>query len=68
VGYSVDHANNVYRILNLNSKRIIQTRHFAWIGKCYNDWRNNKAPSNDNRKDEDIGDSMEAYVTLKRIK
>jgi hypothetical protein len=28
VGYSVDHANDAYRILNLNSKRIIQKRVF----------------------------------------
>jgi hypothetical protein len=28
VGFSVNHANDVYWMLNLNSKRIIQTRDF----------------------------------------
>jgi hypothetical protein len=63
-GYSVDQANDVYRMLNLNSKRIIQTRDVVWLGKCYNDWRKNEAPSNDSDKDEYIGDSMEEYLTL----
>jgi hypothetical protein len=61
-GYSVDYENDAYRTLNLNSKRIIQTRDAVWLGKYYNDWRKNKTPSND--KDEDIGDSMEEYATL----
>jgi hypothetical protein len=64
VGYSVDHANNVYRMLNLNSKSIIQTRDVVWLEKCYNDRRKNKTPSNDNDKDEDIRDYIEEYLTL----
>jgi hypothetical protein len=64
VGYLLDHANDVYWILNLNSKRLIQTRDVFWLEKCYNDWCKNKYPSNYNDKDEDIRDSMEEYVTL----
>jgi hypothetical protein len=37
VGYSVVHANDVYRMMNLNSKRIIQTRDAIWLWKRYND-------------------------------
>jgi hypothetical protein len=37
VGYSVVQANEVYRVLNLNSKMMIQTRDTVWIGKRYND-------------------------------
>jgi hypothetical protein len=37
VGYSVDHTNDVYRMLNLNSKRIVQTIDVVWVVKCYND-------------------------------
>jgi hypothetical protein len=48
----------------MNTKAIIQTRDVLWIGKCYNDWHKNTDPSNDNDKDEDIGHSMEKYVTL----
>jgi hypothetical protein len=64
VGYSVDHANDVYRMLNLNSKSIIQKREVFWLEKYYNAWRKSKAPSNDNDKDDDIGDFMKEYVTL----
>jgi hypothetical protein len=42
VRYSVDHTNYVYRILNLNSKRIIQTRDGFWLAKGYDDWRRKK--------------------------
>jgi hypothetical protein len=48
----------------LISKRIIQTRDVVWLGKDYNYWRKNKAPSNDKNKEDEIGDSMEAYVIL----
>jgi hypothetical protein len=52
-------------MLNLNTKKINQTRDVVWLGKCYNHWCKNEAPSNgDDDRDEDIGDSMEDYVTL----
>jgi hypothetical protein len=41
VRYSVDHANDVYRMLNLNSKRIIQTRDVIWLEKRHNDCHKN---------------------------
>jgi hypothetical protein len=34
---SIDHASIIYRILNLNTKRIIQTRYVVRIGIGYND-------------------------------
>jgi hypothetical protein len=48
VGYSGDHANDVYRMFNFNSKWINQTRVNFWIRKCYNNWSKNNYPSNDN--------------------
>jgi hypothetical protein len=44
VWYSVDHTNDVYWILNLNSKIIIQGRDVFWLGKCYNHRQKNKDP------------------------
>jgi hypothetical protein len=35
--YSGDYANDVYRMLNLNTNRIIQARD-VWLGKSYNNW------------------------------
>jgi hypothetical protein len=51
-------------MLNLNNKRIIQTRDVFWIENGYNDWRKNKSLLNDKDKDDDIGYSIEDYVAL----
>jgi hypothetical protein len=64
VKYSVDHTNDGYWIFNLNTKRIMQTKDAVWLEKGYNDWRKNKAPSNDNDKDNDIRHCMENHITL----
>jgi hypothetical protein len=38
VGYSVYHANDVYRMLNLDNKSIIQSRNIIWLNEADNDW------------------------------
>jgi hypothetical protein len=38
----------------MSYKGIIQKRDVGWLGKCYNQWCKNKAPSNDNDKDETL--------------
>jgi hypothetical protein len=47
VGYSVDHANNVYIMLNLNTKRIINTRDVVWLRRSYKTWSKILIPSNE---------------------
>jgi hypothetical protein len=42
VGYSVHHANDVYRMLNLDTKRIIQSRDIIWLNEAYQDWIDGK--------------------------
>jgi hypothetical protein len=49
VGYSVNYANEVYRMLNLNTKRIIHIM-------SYNYWSKYKTPSIDKDEDENKGD------------
>jgi hypothetical protein len=44
VGYSVDHANNVYRMLNLDTKGIINSRDIKWLYLCHNNWIAKKSP------------------------
>jgi hypothetical protein len=51
VWYSVDHAN-AYPILNLNCDRMIQTRDVILLRKFCNYWHKNKAPFDNNDKDE----------------
>jgi hypothetical protein len=43
VGYSVNHANDVYEILNLDIKRIIQSGKIIWLNEAYHDWIEKKA-------------------------
>jgi hypothetical protein len=42
VGYSVHHTNDVYRMLNLDTKRIIQSRDIIWLNKAFHDWIDRK--------------------------
>jgi hypothetical protein len=42
VGYSVHHANDVYRMLNLDNKRIIHSRDIIWLNEAYHDWVDRK--------------------------
>ena len=35
VGYTQDHAGDCYEMLNMETKRIIQTRDVTWLGKMY---------------------------------
>jgi hypothetical protein len=38
VGYSVHHANDVYRMLNLDTKTIIHSRDIIWLNEAYHGW------------------------------
>jgi hypothetical protein len=38
VGYSVHHANDVYRKLNLDKKSIIQSSNIIWLNEADNHW------------------------------
>ena len=35
VGYSTQHAGDVYRLLNLKTNRVIHSRDVKWIGKTW---------------------------------
>ena len=37
VGYVDNHANNVYRFINLKTKKIVMSRNITWLGKLYCD-------------------------------
>jgi hypothetical protein len=43
VGYSVRHANDVYRMLNLDTKSIIQSRDIIWMNEANHDWIGRKS-------------------------
>jgi hypothetical protein len=42
VGYTEHHSRDVYRMLNLTTISIINSRDTIWLNKTYGDWKNNK--------------------------
>jgi len=42
VGYSVNHSNDVYRMLDLDSKRIIHSRDIIWLERNFKTWSRSK--------------------------
>jgi hypothetical protein len=53
VGYSVHHANDVYRMLNLGTKSIIQSRDIIWLNEAFQDWIEKKVSQKKETDDED---------------
>jgi hypothetical protein len=53
VGYSVHHANDVYRTLNLNTKNINQSRDIIWLNEAHRDWTEKKFLQQKDIDDED---------------
>jgi hypothetical protein len=42
VGYSGNHANDVYRMLNLDTKSVIHSRDIIRLNEAYHDWIDRK--------------------------
>ena len=38
-GTSPNHSKDVYRMLNLDTKRVILSRDITWLGKMYGEWK-----------------------------
>jgi hypothetical protein len=66
VGYSVHHANDAYRILNLDTKCIIQSRDIIWLNEAYDDWIDEKVLQKKEIDDED--DDVIANSKIQEIK
>jgi hypothetical protein len=43
VGYTEHHSRDVYRMLNLTTNSIINSRDIIWLNKTYREWKDNKA-------------------------
>jgi hypothetical protein len=53
--YSINHAHDVYRMLNIETKKIINSREIIWMNKVYKYWKDQK----DNKKSE-VDDEYDA--------
>ena len=49
VGYPDDHAENVYRIINIQMKKIILSRNIQWLNSFWKEYKNRKDYLNRNR-------------------
>jgi hypothetical protein len=43
VGYTEHHSRDVYRMLDLATNSIIDSRDIVWLNKTYKEWKENKA-------------------------
>jgi hypothetical protein len=66
VGYSVYHANDVYRMLNLDTKRIIHSLNIIWLNEAYHDWIDRKVSQKKETDDED--DDVIANSKIQKVK
>jgi hypothetical protein len=53
VGYSVLNANDAFRMLNLDTKSIIQSSNIIWLNEAYHDWIERKVLQKKDIDDED---------------
>jgi hypothetical protein len=60
MGYSSNHAHDVYRMLNIETKKIINSRDIVWMNKVYKDWKDQKDKKKSEVDDED--DAVEPNI------
>jgi DNA-binding phage protein len=53
VGYSVHHANDVHRMLKINTKSILQSCDIIWLNEAYDEWIDRKVLQKKKIDDED---------------
>jgi hypothetical protein len=71
MGYSINHAHDVYRMLNIKTNKIINSRDIVWMNKVYKDWKDQKDKKKsevDNEDDADEPKIQEANKTQRRFK
>jgi hypothetical protein len=66
MGYSVDHSNDVYRMLNLEPKNIIHSRDVVWLNKSFTEWFSSKSTSKDQSEYEDNEEFIKRIKKLNR--
>jgi hypothetical protein len=60
MGYSINHVHDVYRMLNIETKKIINSRDIIWMNTFYKNWKDQK----DKKKSvvEDDDDAVEPKI------
>jgi hypothetical protein len=66
MGYSVDHTNDVFRMLYPKTRRIINSRDVIWLGKSFKIWSGTDPQSNKDDID-DLGDLILKPVERSKV-
>jgi hypothetical protein len=64
VGYSVYHAYDVYRMLNLETEMSINLRDIIWLNKMHRDWIGRKVKTQSIHDDDDDTDVNNSKIQL----
>jgi Reverse transcriptase (RNA-dependent DNA polymerase) len=64
MGYSVDHSNDVYRMLNLETKKIILSRDIVWLNRSYTEWISSRSILKDESEYDDDDNFLERMKKL----
>jgi hypothetical protein len=67
VGYSVHHANDAYRMINLDTKSIIQSLNIIWLNEAYQDWIEKKVSQKKENDDDDDDDDDDDAIANSKI-
>ena len=62
VVYVDNHANNVYRFINLKTKKIVMSRDVTWLGKLYGDLYDLNNVQNEQNMDKE--QATDTYVEI----
>jgi hypothetical protein len=60
MGYSINNAHDVYRMLNIETKKMINSRDIIWMNKVYKDWKDRKDKKKSEVDDDD--DAVEPKI------
>jgi hypothetical protein len=61
MGYPVNHAHDVYRLLNMETKYVINSRDIIWLNQMNNDWNAKKVKT---YVEDDEGDAIEPKINV----
>jgi hypothetical protein len=53
MGYSINHVHDVYRMLNIETKKIINSREIIWMNTFYKNWKDQKDKKKSEVEDDD---------------
>jgi Reverse transcriptase (RNA-dependent DNA polymerase) len=67
MGYSVDHSNDFFSMLNPNTSRIINSRDVIWLGTSFKIWSNTDPQSEKNDIDDDLGDLILKHIERSQV-